>query len=84
MPATSSEQNLTHPKILGLIDSSSQDTHSTGRVVDEHEVSEDCLTISILRPAGLDRGAALPSMVFLHGGGFLCERLGSRYILYLI
>ncbi|KAJ6607863.1 Alpha/Beta hydrolase protein [Mycena sp. CBHHK59/15] len=33
--------------------------------------SEDCLTISILRPAGLKENAALPSMAFLHGGGFL-------------
>ncbi|KAJ6553450.1 Alpha/Beta hydrolase protein [Mycena sp. CBHHK59/15] len=31
----------------------------------------DCLTISILRPAGLKENAALPSMAFLHGGGFL-------------
>ncbi|KAJ6583766.1 esterase 1 [Mycena sp. CBHHK59/15] len=34
-------------------------------------VNLHCLTISILRPAGLTKDAALPSMVFLHGGGFL-------------
>ncbi|KAJ6586827.1 esterase 1 [Mycena vulgaris] len=46
------------------------DSHST-RSGDAPPISEDCLTISILRPAGLKPDAALPSMVFLHGGGFL-------------
>ncbi|OBZ70762.1 Lipase 2 [Grifola frondosa] len=33
-------------------------------------VSEDCLTINVLRPAGLSVGSALPVMAFIYGGGF--------------
>ncbi|OBZ76977.1 Lipase 2 [Grifola frondosa] len=33
-------------------------------------ISEDCLTINVLRPAGLSVGSALPVMAFVYGGGF--------------
>ena len=33
--------------------------------------SEDCLTINILRPAGLSANANLPVLVWIYGGGFI-------------
>ncbi|OBZ76232.1 Lipase 2 [Grifola frondosa] len=33
-------------------------------------MSEDCLTINILRPANLPKGTALPVMTWIFGGGF--------------
>ena len=33
--------------------------------------SEDCLTINVLRPAGVNESSALPVMVYVYGGGFL-------------
>jgi para-nitrobenzyl esterase len=33
------------------------------------EMSEDCLTVNVVRPAGVDSGA-LPVMVFIHGGAY--------------
>ncbi|KAJ7096417.1 esterase 1 [Mycena epipterygia] len=45
------------------------DSHSTDSGASAPEFSEDCLTISILRPAGLK--TPVPVMAFLHGGGFL-------------
>ncbi len=35
--------------------------------------SEDCLTINIVRPAGLTPNSNLPVMAWIHGGGFTCE-----------
>ncbi|KAJ7512829.1 esterase 1 [Mycena galericulata] len=32
--------------------------------------SEDCLTINIFRPAGLNKTDSLPVMAFIHGGGY--------------
>ncbi|KAI4688211.1 uncharacterized protein J4E84_005141 [Alternaria hordeiaustralica] len=32
--------------------------------------SEDCLTLNVVRPAGLNKGAKLPVLLFIHGGGF--------------
>ncbi|KAJ8461814.1 hypothetical protein ONZ45_g18166 [Pleurotus djamor] len=34
------------------------------------QMSEDCLTINVLRPANTSQGAALPVMAWIHGGGF--------------
>ncbi|KAF4602971.1 hypothetical protein EYR38_003375 [Pleurotus pulmonarius] len=33
-------------------------------------MSEDCLTINVLRPAGISSDASLPVMAWVHGGGF--------------
>ncbi|PSN69927.1 alpha/beta-hydrolase [Corynespora cassiicola Philippines] len=32
--------------------------------------SDDCLSINVVRPAGIDASAKLPVLVFIHGGGF--------------
>jgi carboxylesterase type B len=34
------------------------------------ELSEDCLNLNIVRPAGLKLSTKLPVMVWIHGGGF--------------
>ncbi|KAK0199371.1 extracellular triacylglycerol lipase precursor [Desarmillaria ectypa] len=36
----------------------------------EHTVSEDCLTVNILRPAALPENASLPVLFWTYGGGF--------------
>jgi para-nitrobenzyl esterase len=36
--------------------------------------AEDCLSLNVFAPVGIDEGAALPVMVFIHGGG---NTLGS-------
>ncbi|KAL0577565.1 hypothetical protein V5O48_004428 [Marasmius crinis-equi] len=36
----------------------------------ETQISEDCLTINILRPSGLPENALLPVMFWTYGGGF--------------
>jgi acetylcholinesterase len=41
-------------------------------------VSEDCLTINVLRPAGVDNNTALPVMAWIYGGGF-AGGLSSTY-----
>ncbi|KAG2523091.1 hypothetical protein JM18_005896 [Phytophthora kernoviae] len=33
-------------------------------------ISEDCLTINVVRPSGISEGADLPVGVWIHGGGF--------------
>ncbi|KAL3477059.1 Alpha/Beta hydrolase protein [Aspergillus californicus] len=37
----------------------------------DHDESEDCLTLNIVRPSGVDEGARLPVLVWIYGGGFL-------------
>lgn len=34
-------------------------------------MSEDCLTINVIRPAGIPSGTKLPVMTWIHGGSFL-------------
>ncbi|RLN92009.1 hypothetical protein BBJ28_00012755 [Nothophytophthora sp. Chile5] len=33
-------------------------------------ISEDCLTLNVVRPSGISEGAELPVGVWIHGGGF--------------
>jgi carboxylesterase type B len=47
------------------------DTWTLGNIV-----SEDCLTINVVRPAGISADAALPVLFWIHGGGFFTG--GSR------
>ncbi|KAF8342998.1 Alpha/Beta hydrolase protein [Cantharellus anzutake] len=35
------------------------------------EISEDCLTLNIIRPAHISKKAALPVLVWIHGGSFV-------------
>lgn len=39
-------------------------------------MSEDCLTVNVVRPSGVSRGADLPVALWIHGGGYL--QGGSR------
>lgn len=34
-------------------------------------MSEDCLSINVFRPAGLNTSAQLPVMVWIYGGSFI-------------
>ncbi|KAH8667110.1 carboxylesterase family protein [Xylariales sp. PMI_506] len=36
-----------------------------------NDVSEDCLTINIIRPQGISAGADLPVAAWIHGGGYV-------------
>src|SRR6266702_2216551 len=40
----------------------------------DEDMSEDCLTLNIVRPSGVDSLTSLPVMVWIYGGGFYSER----------
>ncbi|KAF7548327.1 hypothetical protein G7046_g8710 [Stylonectria norvegica] len=50
------------PSCVGDLDNAVVD----GKVV----VSEDCLTLNVVRPGGYDSGDKLPVVIWIHGGGF--------------
>ncbi|KAH9077320.1 esterase 1 [Lactarius deliciosus] len=60
---------------LSLAPSRSFDARSYGpsclQLENDADMSEDCLTLNIFRPSGIDSLASLPVMVWIYGGGFL-------------
>ncbi|KAK6542672.1 hypothetical protein TWF694_006616 [Orbilia ellipsospora] len=57
---------------LGNISAKKYGTHCIGYGADQigYTTSEDCLTINVIRPAGISHNAQLPVAVWIHGGGF--------------
>ncbi|KAH9049183.1 esterase 1 [Lactarius hengduanensis] len=59
---------------LSLAPSRSFDARSYGpsclQLENDADMSEDCLTLNIFRPSGVDSLASLPVMVWIYGGGF--------------
>ncbi|KXS19474.1 alpha/beta-hydrolase [Gonapodya prolifera JEL478] len=50
-----------------------------------YDLSEDCLYLNVIRPAGVDSGTALPVAVWIHGGGlFMGGSADRRYNLSFI
>ncbi|KAF9507965.1 hypothetical protein BS47DRAFT_264345 [Hydnum rufescens UP504] len=47
-----------------------QTTSRVGSYRVQGHVSEDCLTVNVIRPASTDSSAKLPVMVWIYGGGF--------------
>ncbi|KAH9062838.1 esterase 1 [Lactarius vividus] len=67
---------LAPPRLkLSLAPSRSFDARSYGpsclQLENDADMSEDCLTLNIFRPSGVDSLASLPVMVWIYGGGFL-------------
>ena len=50
---------------------------------DGYTVSEDCLYLNVVRPAGVAANAKLPVAVWIHGGGLVrsCGRFSSLLLL---
>ncbi|KAF3935998.1 Acetylcholinesterase [Dactylellina cionopaga] len=57
---------------LGNINAKQYGPHCVGYGEDQvgYEQSEDCLTLNVVRPAGLNFNSKLPVAVWIHGGGF--------------
>ncbi|KAH9179846.1 esterase 1 [Lactarius sanguifluus] len=59
---------------LSLAPSRSFDARSYGpsclQLENDADMSEDCLSLNIFRPSGIDSLASLPVMVWIYGGGF--------------
>ncbi|KAK6359917.1 hypothetical protein TWF696_001044 [Orbilia brochopaga] len=60
-------------KPLGEIVAQNYGSHCYGYGDDQkgYKVSEDCLTLNVVRPAGLKSHDKLPVAVWIHGGGFV-------------
>ncbi|KFY85578.1 hypothetical protein V500_08296 [Pseudogymnoascus sp. VKM F-4518 (FW-2643)] len=43
-----------------------------------YDVSEDCLTLNVIRPTGVSKDAELPVAVWIHGGGNVMGGSGDR------
>jgi carboxylesterase type B len=56
-------------------------SYSSNGLVDSNPMSEDCLSVNILSPAGLagNADAKLPVFVWIYGGGFTTGA-GSYYV----
>ncbi|KAH6611774.1 Alpha/Beta hydrolase protein [Chaetomium sp. MPI-SDFR-AT-0129] len=54
--------------------------HCVGYGGDEvgYEISEDCLYLNVIRPAGIEDTAGLPVAVWIHGGGLYMGGSGDR------
>ncbi|PSN67204.1 carotenoid ester lipase-like protein precursor [Corynespora cassiicola Philippines] len=37
----------------------------------DHEESEDCLTLNVVRPSGIDEATRIPVLTWIYGGGFM-------------
>lgn len=57
----------------GTRDAKAYPPHCMGYGPDEigYELSEDCLYLNVVRPAGIDKKAGLPVAVWIHGGGLV-------------
>ncbi|EWC48090.1 hypothetical protein DRE_02669 [Drechslerella stenobrocha 248] len=67
---------------LGAIQATNYGPHCVGYGPDQvgFDTSEDCLTINVVRPAGIRPGEKLPVAVWIHGGGFFMGGAASpRY-----
>jgi Carboxylesterase family len=42
------------------------------------DMSENCLTLNVFRPSGVNMNSRLPVMVWIYGGGFISERWMSH------
>ncbi|KAH9006961.1 esterase 1 [Lactarius hatsudake] len=69
-PSRSFDARSYGPSCLQLESSFYPSSHSPSGL-DDADMSEDCLTLNIFRPSGVDSLASLPVMVWIYGGGFI-------------
>ncbi|KAJ7130347.1 esterase 1 [Mycena epipterygia] len=72
-PIGSLRFNLTQSKTSlqsGVFDATNYGKYCLQLGMSANLISEDCLTVNIMRPAGLSSDAALPVMFWTYGGGF--------------